>query len=396
MTPERWQQQVLGEAIELISGQHVAAALCNDIGVGVPYLTGPSDFPNGRIVVTRYVEQPKVLCEPGDVLLTVKGSGAGKSVVADGRYAIGRQLMALRPVSIDAKYLALIVDYHEADFGDASSGVIPGISRGDVLEFPLLLPPENEQKVIAQLLETWERTIQKTVQQVAELRERKRGLMEALLTGKKRFKEFNSTPWKRVSLSRLGRVATGGTPSTRVPDYWNGNHAWCTPSEVTALKSRYIDSTARHLTEEGLRAGAVELLPPGSLIVCTRATIGDSAINAIPMAMNQGFKALVPRNDVDVEFLYYKIVHEKPALLRLATGSTFLEVSKRDFEGLEIEVPCLTEQKKIASLLSTADSEIENLEQQLAAYKLQKSGLMQQLLTGKKRVKVDVPEAVLA
>lgn len=112
--------------------------------------------------------------------------------------------------------------------------------------------------------------------------------------------------------------------------------------------------------------------------------------------MNQGFKAIVPRNDVDVEFLYYKIVHEKPALLRLATGSTFLEVSKRDIEGLEIEVPCVTEQKKIASLLSTADSEIENLEQQLAAYKLQKSGLMQQLLTGKKRVKVDVPEAVPA
>ena len=137
-------------------------------------------------------------------------------------------------------------------------------------------------------------------------------------------------------------------------------------------------------------------MPPGSLIVCTRATIGDSAINVIPMAMNQGFKAIIPRDGVDVEFLYYKIVHEKPALLRLATGSTFLEVSKRGFEGLEIEVPCLEEQKKIATVLATADEEIENLEKQLVAYKLQKRGLMQQLFTGKKRLSVEDPEAISA
>lgn len=95
-----------------------------------------------------------------------------------------------------------------------------------------------------------------------------------------------------------------------------------------------------------------------------------------------------------MEYLYYQMAFRKNQLLRLGSGSTFLEVSKKDFEAIEVPAPSITEQRKIASVLTAADAELENLEQQLQAYKLQKRGLMQHLLTGKKRVQIDELEAV--
>jgi type I restriction enzyme S subunit len=150
--------------------------------------------------------------------------------------------------------------------------------------------------------------------------------------------------------------------------------------------------TNRTISNEGVKSSSTAILPINSLLVCTRATIGYCAINTVPMCTNQGFKNLIPNKKYFVSYLYYKFLLEKHQLLRLASGSTFLEISKKDFESIEIDIPSLAEQQKIASILSAADAEISNLEKQLAAYKKQKRGLMQQLLTGKKRVKIDEPQ----
>jgi type I restriction enzyme, S subunit len=150
-----------------------------------------------------------------------------------------------------------------------------------------------------------------------------------------------------------------------------------------------MNFTGRTISNEGVKSSSTVILPINSLLVCTRATIGYCAINTVPMSTNQGFKNLIPNKQYLVDYLYYKILLEKHQLVRLASGSTFLEISKKDFELIEFDIPSLPEQQKIASVLSAADTEISNLEKQLAAYKQQKRGLMQQLLTGKTRVRVN-------
>ena len=100
--------------------------------------------------------------------------------------------------------------------------------------------------------------------------------------------------WEVKSISEIGRIYSGGTPDTNNPKFWHGDIYWCIPTDITALNGRrYLAKTKSKITEEGLRNSSAFLLPANSVIVCTRATIGEAAINSIPMATNQGFKSIV-------------------------------------------------------------------------------------------------------
>jgi len=191
--------------------------------------------------------------------------------------------------------------------------------------------------------------------------------------------------WKTAALAELGQCVSGGTPDTNNVRFWNGSIHWCTPSEVVSLPTRFINSTERTITEEGLRKSSAVMIPAGSLLVCTRATIGDCAINRIPIATNQGFKNLIPNGKVDVEYLYYVLTAKKHELMRLANGSTFCEVHARDFARLPIPLPLMREQKAIAKAFTTWDDQIDKIRGLISAKLRLKRGLMQQLLTGKRR-----------
>lgn len=192
--------------------------------------------------------------------------------------------------------------------------------------------------------------------------------------------------WSIKKLGELGDIVSGGTPDTNNSDYWDGTVLWLTPSEVSALSNRFIITTIRKITNKGLKQSSAKLLPINSLIICTRATIGDCCINKAPMCTNQGFKNIIVKNN-DVNFLYYLVTKNKKELIRKACGSTFLEISKKDIENLKFAIPSLPEQEKIAEILSCWDDGIEKLSALIEKKKIQKKALMQQLLTGKHRLK---------
>ncbi len=273
-------------------------------------------------------------------------------------------------------------------FYNEASGV-PSLSAATISAIQIPIPPIPQQTKIAQLLSTWDESIE-TLETLIKRKERnKKALMQQLLTGKKRFKEFKSEKWKSILIKDLGKVVSGGTPDTNKEEFFNGKILWCTPTEITKLKGKkYINETERTITELGLKNSSANILPPKSLIVCTRATVGDCAINSVEMSTNQGFKSIIPNEKIEIEFLYYSFLPMKNILLRLANGSTFLEVSKTDFENIALKIPVsIKEQQKIASVISAADEEIQSLKTQLEHCKQQKKGLMQVLLTGKKRIK---------
>jgi len=189
-------------------------------------------------------------------------------------------------------------------------------------------------------------------------------------------------------LDRLADIHSGGTPSTTQPLLWDGGIPWCMPTDITALKGRkYLQDTARTISAAGLRVSSAETVPSHSVIMTSRATIGECAINTVPMTTNQGFKNLVPRDDVDVEFLYYLMTTQKDRLIQLCGGSTFLEISKSQLGCFEVKLPCdRNEQTAIAAVLSDMDAEIEALEQRRAKTADLKQAMMQELLTGRIRL----------
>ena len=192
--------------------------------------------------------------------------------------------------------------------------------------------------------------------------------------------------WEVRPLNYLGAICSGGTPDTEVAEYWNGDIAWCTPSDITKLDTKYIESTEVKITAKGLKESSATLLPPRSIVVCTRATIGNAAICNTEIATNQGFKNIIPNEKTNPEWLYYIITYSKPRLVRLGCGSTFLEVSKKDFSRFKIAVPPLAEQRKIAEVLSVWDEAIEKQARLIEKLALRKRGLMQRLLSAKLRL----------
>jgi|CXWL01.1.fsa_nt_gi type I restriction enzyme S subunit len=145
-----WSEGVLGDVIELISGQHLLGHEHNAEGRGIPYLTGPSDFGEKSPIPTRWTEQPKVTAKPGDILITVKGSGVGKTnVLVDQPTAISRQLMAIRVTGAEPEFVHLVLKRAAEHFQNTKIGIaIPGIGRREVLSLNVVLPSLAEQKRI--------------------------------------------------------------------------------------------------------------------------------------------------------------------------------------------------------------------------------------------------------
>lgn len=193
-------------------------------------------------------------------------------------------------------------------------------------------------------------------------------------------------PFPTKELGEVGQIVTGGTPSTSEPAYWDGGIPWCTPTDITALEgAKYIEATERTITDEGLAASAATLLPPGSLVVCTRATVGELAVNAVPMATNQGFKSIVPAAEGDGEYLYYVLRFMRHELERLGQGGTFEEVSKKDFERMEVPFPPRAIRQRITKTLATWDRAIGRLDALVGALERRQRALMQRLLSGEER-----------
>lgn len=255
------------------------------------------------------------------------------------------------------------------------------------------LPPLPEQRAIAAALSDVDALLTALDSLIAKKRLVKQGAMQELLTppsatgqaGKRRLSGF-SGEWETRKLGEITEIVSGGTPSTRIDEYWNGNINWCTPTDITRTSDKYLDSTEKRITELGLKNSSATLLPKGTLLLCSRATIGEIKIATDLICTNQGFKSLVCSNQVHNEFLYYVLLTMKPKLIEKAIGSTFLEITKKETALIEIRLPSISEQQAIAEILSDMDAEISALETRREKTRLLKEGMMQELLTGRIRL----------
>ncbi|WP_375478018.1 restriction endonuclease subunit S [uncultured Nostoc sp.] len=188
--------------------------------------------------------------------------------------------------------------------------------------------------------------------------------------------------WKLMQLGDLGEVYGGGTPSTKISKYWDGDIRWLVPSEVTKHRGIYISETERYITPEGLQKCASKLFPSGTVLMTSRATIGEVVINNFPMATNQGFiNICCNKNKTYNEFLTYWIIQNKQIFKDRANGVTFKEISRSNFKTIPIYLPPLPEQKTIAHTLRTIQKAKETRQRELELERERKAALMQYLFT---------------
>ncbi len=181
--------------------------------------------------------------------------------------------------------------------------------------------------------------------------------------------------WIKVKISDMGQVVGGATPSTNNDEYYNGNIIWITPKDLSNFNGRYILKGERNITRAGMESCSTQMLPKGSILFSSRAPIGYVAIAARELCTNQGFKSVIPNETVDFLFLYYLLKYNKEKIESMGSGTTFKEVSGSTMKNIEVTVPESIEiQRKIAGILNSIDSKIENnikingnLEQQVSA-----------------------------
>ena len=153
--------------------------------------------------------------------------------------------------------------------------------------------------------------------------------------------------WNFFKIKDIGKIISGSTPSTNISEYWNGEYLWITPAELND-DSFIVNSTNRKLTYLGVKASSLIELPIGTVLLSSRAPIGKVAIVGEKMFCNQGFKNIIPNEEVNPIYLYYILKEKKEYLNFLGRGVTFKELSKEIVENISIKIPPIELQNKFA------------------------------------------------
>jgi type I restriction enzyme S subunit len=211
--------------------------------------------------------------------------------------------------------------------------------------------------------------------QVDKARKSRNAVLHELLTK-------GGDDWVETTLGEISEVVGGGTPSTSRPEYWDGQIVWLTPTEVTSQDGKEIDNSIRKISELGFKNSGAQILPKGSVILTSRASVGFVAIAGTDLCTNQGFQSLIPKESVVAKFLMFWIQQNRSEFDSRSAGSTFKEISKSNVKSIRILLPPLAEQKRIVEIISVFDNQVEALYSAISKTKNLHSALLSDLLSG--------------
>ena len=337
------------------------------------------------------VPQDKWLVEPGQLLFSwagTKGVSFGPFIWNGPKGVLNQHIykvFANENVHGHWLYLALlhITQKIEAQAHGFKSTLLH-VQKKDIDNQFVLTPPVAEQKKIAQILSTWDKAISVTEKLLANSQQQKKALMQQLLTGKKRLLDENgvrfSGEWCTCTLSEVAHIIMGSSPKSEA---YNDNGLGLPLIQGNAdIKCRV--SCPRVYTSD-----ITKECTPGDILLSVRAPVGTVALSQHKACIGRGISAIKSKRKMSQSFLYQWFLWFEPKWCYLSQGSTFESINSDDIKTLKLSVPNFEEQQKIAAVLSAADAEISTLEKKLACLRDEKKALMQQLLTGKRRVKVD-------
>jgi type I restriction enzyme S subunit len=357
------------------------------------------DLINGKINSENLITTSKKISDgykrtilrKGDLVLALRGKLGEIAIVEENLIGAnltrGVALIATNE-SIDKEFLKQQISSPRTKIvlekslnGSALQEISIGVLRKITVVLPNLL---KEQRAISAALLTWDKAIEKTTKLIAVKEQRKKWLMQKLLTGKKRLKGFGDE-WRISRIGDVGKVVTGNTPETKDADNYGDDYFFVGPSDLG--NGKYILDTEKKLSKKGFDSS--RQYPIGAvLFTCIGSTIGKAGIANRALTSNQQINAIFCSSDYNNEFIYYQLEFLAPKIKLIASAQAVPIINKSQFEDISLNTPTLKEQTAIVEILQIADKEISILKQKLEAYKEQKKGLMQVLLTGKVRLKI--------
>lgn len=340
----------LGDLCDIVIGRTPARKEQKFWDGDIPWLS-ITDMNQGTLItrtkekITEAGARNGKLVPPGTVLFSFKLS-IGKVGIAKIPLYTNEAIVSL-PIKdtsiILPEYLMRFLEACNFDLQGNRAAMGKTLNKKSLHEIEISVPSIRQQLEIV--------TILSKVKKIQEARERQLAALDELLISI--FKDsFHAEDYPHKPLKEIATVLSGGTPSSSVQEYWNGNIEWVTPADLGQHEGIYFSSSSRKITDAGLKNSSAVLLPIGSVMMSSRAPIGHLAINTVPMATNQGFKSIVPGEEITNLYLLFWLKSHMRYIQSLGVGATFKEISKRGVEKIKIPIPPITEQNRFSQKVS--------------------------------------------
>ncbi len=368
------------------------------------------DFKHARNYSSDQKAKAGCILKTGDILINSTGIGTLS------RSAILRQecenltfdshVTLVRPnkAVVDCNYLGYHIELLEPvieNFAVGSTGQTE-LSRKDLFNLDIILHELTQQRQIASILSNYDKLIEINNQRIKLLEETARELYKEWFVrmrfpGYKNAKFEKGIPegWEIEKVASAFEILGGGTPSTTNKEFWDGDVNWFTPTDITGTNGIFLETSNTKITNIGLKNSSAKSFPPYSIMMTSRATIGAVGINSTAGCTNQGFITCIPNDRLPYTFLYHWILLNKETFESMASGSTFLEITKGTFKKIDILVPDTTITTRFHKVAKPLFKQIENLQQQNIQLRQIRDRLLPRLISGKLKIK-PAEEAVYA
>ncbi|MFC0955084.1 restriction endonuclease subunit S, partial [Pasteurella multocida] len=391
---DAWEQRKLGNVVDIIGGGTPDTSIPEywegDIDWYSPTEIGEQIYAKGSIKkITELGLQKssaKILPAKRTILFTSRASIGDMAILAkSGTTNQGFQSFVLKGDSVDLYFLfSLGHQIKRFALKHSTGSTFLEISKTELGKMNLYLPKIQEQQKIGSFFTALDRLITTHQRKLENVKKLKKSLLQKMFpkNGQEfpeiRFPEFTDA-WEQRKLGNVVDIIGGGTPDTSIPEYWEGDIDWYSPTEIG--EQIYAKGSIKKITELGLQKSSAKILPAKRTILFTsRASIGDMAILAKSGTTNQGFQSFVLKGDsVDLYFLFSLGHQIKRFALKHSTGSTFLEISKTELGKMNLYLPKIQEQQKIGSFFTALDRLITTHQRKLENVKKLKKALLQQM-----------------
>ena len=320
---------------------------------------------------------------PGDILFVNKGTPGRVCLVPDPvDFCIAQDMIALRAdrTKIYPKYLFAVLRSREIQqqiYNTNVGDVIPHFKKQFMNQLLIPLPDRAMQETIGDLYYVLSLKMEHNRKINDNLEQQAQTLFQKLFVENVNFK------WRKGTISDLGTVVGGSTPSKSKPEYYTEHGiAWITPKDLSVNKSKFIAHGENDITELGLKNSSASIMPEGTVLFSSRAPIGYIAIAAGEVTTNQGFKSVVPKAEIGTPFVYYFLKNALPTIEGMASGSTFKEVSGSTMKDVPALIPDSETLAKFNEFCGPLFGQQQMLERQNQSLAALRDSLLPKLMSG--------------
>ena len=391
--PKEWEVKRLGDVAEMGSGGTPPSSVPAYYDGDIPWASISDMTKGGKVILSTdrnltragFTNSAAQMFPAGTILYAMYAS-LGECSIAGISLCSSQAILGIRPKNkLSGEYLYYFLTSLKSVVKTlGQQGTQANLNKGMVQDFRLSLPPLDEQTAIATALSDVDGLLGGLDRLIAKKRDLKQAAMQQLLTGQTRLPGFHGE-WEVKRLGDVAEMRSGGTPSSSVPVYYDGDIPWASISDMTK-GGKVIMSTDRNLTRTGFMNSAAQMFPAGTILYAMYASLGECSIAGISLCTSQAILGIHPKNKLVGEYLYYFLTSLKGIVKTLGQQGTQANLNKGMVQDFRLSLPPLPEQTAIASVLTEMDGELAVLEQRREKTRALKQAMMQELLTGRTRL----------